>query len=129
MDSGRRLRRRRRAAAAWAFVVLAASSWPNPPGPPDVLAGLPALDKLTHLVLYGVLGFLLYRGVRWPGRPGFGLGRVLAIAGSLAVFGTLDEMHQLWIPGRGMEGADLMADLAGGAVGSLLASGLGARRS
>jgi VanZ family protein len=79
-------------------------------------------------VLYGVLGFLLHRATRWPGRPGFAIGRVLTIAGALAVFGTLDEVHQLWIPGRGMEGADLMADLAGGALGAFLASIAGVRR-
>ncbi|MFN2387471.1 MAG: VanZ family protein [Thermoanaerobaculia bacterium] len=113
---------RRAAAALWSLVVLASSSWPNPPGPPDALSGVPALDKLTHLLLYGVLGFLIYRAMRWPGRAGFGAGRVLAIAGALAVFGTLDEIHQLWIPGRGMEGADLLADVAGGAVGAAAAA-------
>lgn len=128
-DSEKRLRRWRTAAVAWAVVVFGASSWPNPPGPPDALSGVPALDKLTHLLLYGVLGFLLYRATRWPGRPGFAIGRVLTIAGALAVFGTLDEMHQVWIPGRGMEGGDLIADLAGGALGAVAAVLAAARRT
>lgn len=123
------LGRRRRAAALWGFVVLAASSWPNPPGPPDALSGVPGLDKLTHLLLYGVLGFLLYRATRWPGWRGLAVGRVLTIAGALAVFGTIDEIHQVWIPGRGMEGADLLADLAGGAIGAVAAGLSAARRA
>ena len=127
-DSEKRLRRWRKAAVAWAVVVFGVSSWPNPPGPPDALSGIPALDKITHLLLYGILGFLLYRATRWPGRLGFGIGRILTIAGALAVFGTLDEIHQVWIPGRGMEGADLMADLTGGALGAAAAALAAARR-
>lgn len=123
------LRRNRVAAFVWVVVVFAASSWPNPPGPPDVLSGLPALDKLTHLLLYAVLGFLLSRAIRWPGGPGFAVGRILTVAGALAVLGTVDEIHQVWIPGRGMEGADLFADIAGGGLGTLLASARSARRT
>jgi VanZ family protein len=117
-----RLRRWRRAAGAWIVVVFAASSWPNPPTPPELPPGFPGLDKVTHLALYGVLGFLLYRAIQWPGRPGFALGRLLTVVGALAVLGTVDEIHQVWIPGRGMEGADLLADIAGGLVGALTAA-------
>ncbi len=77
---------------------------------------------LTHFLLYAVEAFFLYRAVAWPGRRGFSSGRVLVILGTLAVWGTVDEIHQVWIPGRGMEASDLAADLAGAGVGALVAS-------
>jgi len=111
-------------------VVLGASSWPNPPAAAELGVDIPGLDKLTHVFLYGVQGFLVWRAIRWPGEIRvFSLMRVLAVAGSIAVLGTVDEVHQLWIPGRSMEGGDLLADLAGGAVGAFLASARSARRA
>jgi VanZ family protein len=75
-----------------------------------------------------VQGFLLYRSIRWPGRAGIAWGRILTVAGALALVGTVDEIHQLWIPGRGMEAADLLADVAGAALGAVVA-GLIAREA
>ena len=74
-----------------------------------------------HGLLYAVQGFLLYRAVAWPNASGPAWLRALAIAGVLAVWGTLDEIHQSWIPGRSMEASDALADTAGGFVGALAA--------
>ncbi len=76
----------------------------------------------THFLLYAVEAFFLYRAVAWPGRQRFSAGRVLTIVGTLAVWGTVDEVHQVWIPGRGMEASDLAADLAGAFAGAVVAS-------
>jgi VanZ family protein len=72
---------------------------------------------------------LLYQAIRWPGRPGFALSRVLAIVGFLAVFGTVDETHQAFIPGRSMEAMDAVGDTAGAAVGAMAGAWWAGRRT
>ena len=118
----------RRAAWIWAGILFALTSWPRPPEVP-VLSGIPNFDKFVHLSLYGVEAFLLYLAIRWPGRDRFSLLRALAVAGTMAVWGTVDEVHQHWIPGRSVEAADATADTAGGLLGSLAASAVSLRRT
>ena len=73
--------------------------------------GIPApWDKLAHLCEYAVLGFLLSKATgRWA------LGWVLA-----AWWGTSDEVHQAFVPGREAGINDWWADLTGSFVGSYL---------
>ena len=47
----------------------------------------------------------------------------MAVIGTMALWGALDEVHQEWIPGRAMDSADLAADVAGATAGALLAAG------
>jgi VanZ family protein len=112
------MRRARIAAALWGGFLFLLTSWPNPPTVPA--GGFP-LDKLTHICLYGVEAFLLYRAIGWRGRSGFGLSRIIAIVGTMALWGMLDETHQEWIPGRMMDSGDLIADISGATVGAALA--------
>ncbi len=114
-------RRARNAALVWGLFLLALTSWPSPPQVP-VVSAIPSVDKVVHGLLYGVEGFLLYFAVAWPGPPRFSVLRALTIAGALAVFGTLDEIHQAFIPGRAMEAADALLDTVGGFLGGLVAS-------
>ncbi len=105
------LRRARRAAVVWGIFLLALTSWPSPPELPSAWA-IPNLDKLVHGLLYGIEGFFLYFAVAWP-MPGRTFLKALAVAGMLAVWGTLDEIHQAFIPGRFMEGMDAVIDTVG----------------
>jgi VanZ family protein len=111
----------RRAAVVWGVFLLALTSWPSPPEIPAI-SWIPSVDKAGHAFLYGVEGFFLYFAIAWPGGPRFSLLRALAVAGILAVWGTLDEIHQAWIPGRFMEGLDAVLDTVGGFAGALAAS-------
>ncbi len=120
--------RARRWALVWGILLLTLTSWPSPPSVP-VLSAIPNFDKIVHGLLYGVEGFLFYLAIRWPGRPDFSLLRALAIAGTLAVFGTADETHQAFIPGRSMEGMDAVTDTAGAALGAAAASWKSRRKS
>jgi VanZ family protein len=113
------LRRARLLAAAWGCFLLAVTSWPNPP---SILPGGFPLDKVTHLGLYAVEAFLLYRAIGWQGPSGFRLSRIIAIVGTMALWGMLDETHQEWIPGRMMDSGDLIADIAGAAAGTFAAA-------
>jgi VanZ family protein len=56
------------------------------------------------------------------------MSRVMAIVGTMAVWGMLDEMHQDWIPGRQMDTGDLVADVTGAAVGAVLGETIARRR-
>lgn len=105
----------------WGLFLLALTSWPSPPEVP-VVSAIPDFDKVVHALLYGVEGFLLYFAVAWPGGARLSWLRALAIAGALAVWGTLDEIHQAWIPGRSMEAADALTDTVAGFAGALVAS-------
>ena len=89
---------------------------------------IPGFDKVVHFALYGVEAFLLYGAIPWTGPAAFSLARVLAVTGAMAAWGVADEVHQYWIPGRSMEGEDVMADVAGAAAGALCASAVSRRR-
>ena len=107
----------RRAAIVWGVFLLVLTSWPSPPSVP-VLGQLPSFDKIVHGLLYGIEAWLLLAAIRWPGRPGASFLRALTVVGALAVFGTADETHQAWIPGRSMDPMDAAMDTAGAAVGA-----------
>jgi VanZ family protein len=113
------LKRARIAAALWGGFLLLVTSWPNPP---SIRPGGFPLDKVTHFWLYAVEAFILHRAIRWRGRAGFGLSGVIAIVGTMALWGMLDETHQEWIPGRMMDSGDLYADVAGALAGAAVAA-------
>src|SRR4051794_40025678 len=92
------LRRARLLTAAWALFMLALTSWPSPPEVP-VVSNIPNFDKVVHATLYGVLGFLASFAVAWPAGRRRPLLRALFIGGAISIWGTLDEIHQAWIPG------------------------------
>jgi len=114
-------RRARIAAALWGGFLSLITSWPNPPSVPA--GGLP-LDKVTHSFLYAIQAFLLSLAIAWEGRPGFYWSRILAIVGTMTLWGALDEAHQEWIPGRMMDSGDLFVDVAGATVGALFAAAM-----
>ena len=117
LDRSRRLRRARIRAIAWGVFLFVLTSWPKPPDVPG-LSRIPGFDKVVHFTLYAGEAFFLYASIVWPGKAVFSLARVLAVTGSMAVWGALDELHQHWIPGRSMEGGDVAADVVGAAAGS-----------
>lgn len=72
-------------------------------------------DKLAHLLTFAVVGMAagLAGGMR-------GWRMVLCcLAGALLV-GGMDELHQVFLPGRSASWADLAADAAGGLLGAAL---------
>jgi len=110
--------------------MLALTSWPSPPEIP-VVSAIPDFDKLVHASLYGVLGFLLYFSIAWKAPESMRLSwrRAFAVAVFVAAWGTLDELHQLWIPGRSAEVADGVTDTVAGFAGALIASTVSVRRA
>lgn len=80
---------------------------------------LPNSDKLAHGAAYGLLGFLLafgfFRFIRLPLKTK--LGGVILTGVSL---GILDEIHQIFVPGRTPDPLDAAADAVGVVLGLLL---------
>ena len=123
----KRLRRARIAALIWGVFLLSLTSYPSPPAIP-VIGWIPSVDKFIHFTLYGIEAFFLYFAIRWTGeRRRFSLSRVLALVGLMAVWAVADETHQYWIPGRSMEGGDVIGDVCGSLAGAVVASAVAGR--
>lgn len=125
MTRGRQTRRR---AARWAFglFVIAwatASHWPNLRAPP---VGISNADKVVHFgafvtwtVLLGLTG--------WVGTGAGGRRRVIVVA---LLYAILDEATQAFpILGRHADFSDLLADVAGAAVGLAILTLIGPTRA
>lgn len=106
-------------AAGWAALLI----WVGGQTISGPDTGLP-LDKVAHLVLYGVLGVLLGRGAARVGAGGLTGALLLCLA--LAV-GAADEVNQRAVPGRFSDQADWAADAIGVLAGYALGRRLGAR--
>lgn len=76
-----------------------------------LIESVPLQDKGVHFLEYGALGFFMAHAahVSWPGRP-----RRYLIAAWLSLgLGLVDELHQVYVPGRSGDAADLAADALG----------------
>lgn len=73
------------------------------------------MDKLRHLAAFGVLA--------WVAAQGWGLGRATGwrIAAALLAYGVFIELVQSRVPGRHASAADVLADIAGIALGLVAA--------
>ena len=101
--------------AAWAACILIATLIPGAHIP---RVNVPEFDKMVHFVFYAVFAWLMFRALESPsaGR------RVITVLLAIAVFAALDEFHQRFIPGRYMDEADWMADMAGAMIGLVVAA-------
>lgn len=100
---------------AYCGLIFLQSHHPAPEGLPSI----PGLDKVLHLVGYGLLGALFCRAYRaqWPQAPV----RMLfwASALSAALYGISDEFHQSFVAFRNADPMDCAADAIGGFIGAL----------
>lgn len=102
----------------WGAIILVATSLPGSALPSA--PAIPGVDKVVHGGMYGVLGALVARGMTVRGRVArWGWGWVVAGV-VVAGFAAADEWHQQWIPGRGADALDWVADVAGATLGASL---------
>ncbi len=73
------------------------------------------IRKLAHITLYAVLGALCYL---WLHRKPHNISTSMGIC---ALYAELDELHQLFVPGRSGELTDILIDCFGAACGIGLA--------
>jgi VanZ family protein len=102
----------------WSVIILFLTLFPGDNiSPPEFL--LPAhLDKIIHYVLFLVFAILCYYS--FPGNSQSGKINpvsILMIVAISLVFGGIIEFLQRFIPGRGSELADILADGAGTLTG------------
>lgn len=78
------------------------------------ITGLPYhIDKAAHFFLYGVLGFLVVRAIYFRDKiPD--MKQAILVAVGIAVFcAGLDELHQIYMPGRFSSFFDFVFDILG----------------
>ena len=115
----------------WAAFIFIASSNPDPTGvlPEEAVTSMKAirvlgvrLDNLvwaaSHILLYAVLAYLLARAMNF--QAPFSFRKLGLILGLSTLYGLSDEIHQIFVPGRGFELVDLLMD----SIGALLGLGI-----
>jgi VanZ family protein len=100
-------------AFVWCLGIFLLSAIPRVPA---VLTPF-QVDKIAHAVIYGVLCFLVWRAFFFQSHSIF-LRRHALMASVLfsCVYGVLDEIHQLYVPGRSSDPFDVVADGTGALV-------------
>lgn len=76
--------------------------------------------KCVHFGVYFLLALITYRALALDKGPRF---RWPAAAGALLfvfIYASSDELHQSFVPGRGVEFSDVLLDTLGGAIALLL---------
>jgi len=101
-------------AVFWAVLVFTVSSLPKLKSPS---LGIPFSDKIFHGSEYLVLSMLTLRSL--AASRGLNGRTVLLAMAVCTVFGILDELHQSFVPGRDCNAGDMLADIAGSALGIL----------
>lgn len=86
------------------------------PGDTLQLPSLPGLDKVAHVVVYGVLAASALYAITPYSPPYDPRARAAAVVVFCVLFGLADEYHQSFIPGRWASGWDLLADGLGCAM-------------
>lgn len=99
--------------AVYWVVLLAATSFPT-----DRIPSLGVSDKIKHFGAYLVLAALLNLALmfqnKWENIKDKAAPAAVVIA---TLYGILDEIHQIFIPGRSAEFLDFIADMIGALAG------------
>lgn len=77
----------------------------------------PGQDKLFHLVVFGILGFLLMGSLQ-SSPDGYRQRQIWLVTLVVMLYGISDEFHQHFVPGRSVDVYDVLADAVGGLLGA-----------
>ncbi len=97
----------------WGVIILILSSLPNIPTQQVNIWDEPfRLDYIEHFGVFAILGGFF---VVWKMKPigCFSVKEHIRPIIAILVFAALDEIHQIWIPGRAFNPLDLIYNLAG----------------
>lgn len=98
----------------WALIIFTFSNFPTVETT-DFYLGDFLIKKSAHLIEYGILTILIYRGL-----IGSEIDNKKAIIYSIVIaslYGVTDEFHQSFIPGRGPSIRDVAIDTIGATIG------------
>ncbi len=101
----------------WMILITLQSSFSGIPIP-DM--GITYTDKILHFIVFGILGFLITRGMRYSKIEYLKTRPVLTAILLGCVFALSDEVHQAFVPARSAEVLDWVADFMGIVVFSYL---------
>ncbi len=94
----------------WVLVLFIQSSLPtlNPPS-----LGISAEDKLAHIIIYTILGYLMTRAFFFSENKRLNKNAFLLSIIIGLLYGIFDEIHQMFVPGRYADVFDVVADFIG----------------
>ena len=105
-------------AILWALVIFTASSIPGTKFPKFILK---IDDKVIHISIFLVLGLLVFRALEPRIRKdSFDWLRAVLSTSVVAAYGALDEIHQMFVPGRSADFRDAAADAIGAILSALI---------
>ncbi len=105
-------------AILWALVIFTASSIPGTKFPKFILK---IDDKVIHISIFLVLGLLVFRALEPRIRKdSFDWLRAVLSTSVVAAYGALDEIHQMFVPGRSADFRDAAADAIGAMLSALI---------
>lgn len=97
----------------WLLVIFTLSSLPNIPTQKINIWDEPfRLDYLEHFGVFGILGgfFVIWK---YDFEKGFSIKKEVWSLIAIIIFACLDEIHQIWIPGRTFNVLDLIYNITG----------------
>ena len=97
----------RRTAGFFSILYMTGLYWLSDQPGVSAVPPFPGADKVVHCVLYFGLGTLLQVALRKRA--------IVLFVG--VTYGILDEIHQLYVPGRSCDPLDMVADGVGIAIG------------
>lgn len=74
------------------------------------------LPAVGHAAEYAVLSFLLFRAIANAESPALKMNAYVFAITFVILFGTNDELHQFFVPGRDCSGVDLIFDGIGSSL-------------
>ncbi len=105
--------------SGWITMLFIESSQP----PAEIMGKVPGLDKIAHLLAYGILGLMVCAlSFRLKYKPKIPLLSIPLLFVSLV--GAIEESYQHFVPGRTASLADLLADICGAIFSVVLANRL-----
>lgn len=100
--------------------MLAAIYFESSLPPPKIFGEIEGLDKIAHFMAYGLLGALIVSVLKII-RDGKNTTNIIITTTLVLAAGMMDEFHQSFTPARNVDGLDLLADIIGGLLFSILA--------
>lgn len=100
----------------WVFLIFILSSIPGSRIPKISIAGF---DKIGHIFIYSVFGFLLIRAVTKTSNISLTKAVILSVI-IASIYGISDEWYQSFVPGRTADKVDFFADFVGVGMGIFL---------
>jgi VanZ family protein len=84
---------------------------------PDLSTPGEISDKTAHSLAYGVLSLLMFRALAGGQLKGLTITTAVAAVLLTTMYGLSDELHQMFVPGRTADLADVGADAVGAIYG------------